>query len=257
MEMTFEDYIKNPMGRQNAVFSKREMFHKHYVDILDKILVREGGKLDYVLYNNGDRYLIHFKIPSEVIEKFYYDTVIEFYPKEDLTKNHDSLNNYFVNFYSNDPSFVYTFAHAFIENDIFIKDLVSKMSNEAVKQVAKVKNPKNIVGYVKSIYFAYLIMKNRGLFKKQYFKTYGVNYNKKDLLNRIEHASVKVEKRKEAGELKNKKKKIEATKATNNKESVKNKDSVKSNKGIVQATKVVKNVLTSVTSKRIKNVKRK
>ena len=78
MEMTFRQYIQNPMGIANAVISNREMYRQLYTGKLDKIMVREMGHIDYKLYVGKKKYYIHFKIPSEIIEKFYYDVVIEF-----------------------------------------------------------------------------------------------------------------------------------------------------------------------------------
>ena len=43
--MTFEEYINNPMGVKNAVISHREMYRKMYMEKLDKIMMREVGRL--------------------------------------------------------------------------------------------------------------------------------------------------------------------------------------------------------------------
>ena len=47
---------------------------------------------------------------------------------------------------------------------MFIKELKDVMSKEAIKKVAQEKNPSNQVGYVKSLYFAYLIFKKENIF---------------------------------------------------------------------------------------------
>lgn len=194
--MTFDQYIQNPMGIKNAVFSNREMYRSLYTDKLNKILVRESGKVVYYLYKSRSKYYAYLKIPSEVIEKFYYDVVIEFSEPKDGKKIIDkTLRNYDVKFYSNDPSFVFTFAHAFIKNGIFIDSLKDKMSKEAVKKNADEKNPNNQVGYVKSLYFAFLIMNQRGLFNKiQYIE----KYNEKNLKSMIMEADRKIQLRQQA-----------------------------------------------------------
>lgn len=173
--MTFNQYIQNPMGIANAVISNREMYRKFYNEKFDKIILRETGRLNNMenhLYKDGDRYIAYLKIPSEVVPQFYYDVVIEF--TEPKTKNKDlkkkivgnDLEDYFVRFYSNDPSFVFTFCHAFIKNDMFFKEFSNKMSTKAIKNRAVQKNPKDVVGYVKSLYFAYILMSRKGLFNK-------------------------------------------------------------------------------------------
>ena len=200
MNITYTQYINNPLGEKNSVITNRGMYQKMYRDKLDKILLREGGKVEYTLYRSKENYYIHFKIPSEAIDKFYYDTIIEFYTTDPIKAKSQSLKDYYVRFYSNDPAFVYTFAHAFIKNDIFIKDLLPKMTKESVKNVAKEKNPNNLVGYVKSLFFAYLLIGDYGLFSKTLYDHKGERYNKSKLLKSVAHAKDKVKDRQEAEE---------------------------------------------------------
>lgn len=216
MKMTFDQYINNPMGIKNAVFSAREMYRGLYTEKLNTILVREVGKVKYKLYTHKDKYYIYMKIPSEVIPNFYYDVVIEFFTDDNKVKLSSSLKDYNVKFYSNDPSFVFTFAHAMLKNELFIKELVPRMSKEAVKNVAKEKNPNKEIGYVKSIYFTYLLMKNYGLFNKIVFNNESEKLNLKELLSQITHADEKIQARQEAQKELNKSKKIKNKKEANN-----------------------------------------
>lgn len=197
MEMTYDQYIQNPMGIANAVISNRNMYRELYMNKLAKIMVREMGKIDYTLYKSKSKYYVYIKIPSEVIEKFYYDVVIEFKPPKDKKLNDSSLNNYTVKFYSNDPSFVYTFAHAFIKNDMFINELKGVMSKEAIRKVATEKNPGNQIGYVKSLYFAYLILKKENVFNKNKFLV-AKEIDWKNLEKSITPADLKIAQRQDA-----------------------------------------------------------
>ena len=206
MKITFTQYINNPLGEKSSVITNRGMYQELYKNKLDKILLREGGKVKYTLYKNKDKYYVHFKIPSEVVDKFYYDTIIEFYTDDAIVAKSQNLNNYYVKFYSNDPAFVYTFGHAFIKNDIFISDLLPKMTTEAKKKVAKEKNPDNLVGYVKSLFFAYLLMKDYGLFSKTMYDHTAEKYSKTKLLKTVDHAKDKIRDRQEAGDRERKKK---------------------------------------------------
>lgn len=217
MEMTFNGYIMNPMGTKNAVFSQRDMYKKLYTEKLDKILLREGGKFTYTLYKDStsNRYFCHIKVPSEVIEKFYYDVVIMFYTTNPSLKGEKTLKNYFVKFYSNDPSFVYTFAYAFNKNELIIEDLITKMSKRSIEQEASIRNPQSIIGYVKSLYFAYLIIQKYGLFEKINYTVKAKRYSKRALLNDIVPADTKVADRQEAEEKLQAKKKREKLKASN------------------------------------------
>lgn len=197
MEMTYDQYIQNPMGVANAVISNRNMYRSLYMTKLDKILVREMGKIDYTLYKSGKKYYVYIKIPSEVIEKFYYDVVIEFSEPKDKSLIDTTLKNYNVRFYSNDPSFVYTFAHAFIKNKMFIDELKPVMSKEAIQKVAVEKNPSNQVGYVKSLYFAYLYLRRENVFNKNKFLV-AKEINWKQLEKTITPADIKIAQRQDA-----------------------------------------------------------
>lgn len=204
MKMTFDDYIRNPMGRDNAVISNRAMYRNLYNAKLDKLLVREAGKIDVKCYHDGSRYLCYLKIPSETIKDFYYDVVIEFTPPKGITGT--DLKKYNVRFYSNDPSFCYTFTYAFRKNDLLIKDLEDKLAKKALKNPAKEKNPHNQVGYVKSLYFAYLIMSKRGYFSKlRYVDKFKISALKKDIMD----ADEKIKLRQEADQNKGKRERKE------------------------------------------------
>ena len=219
MERSFKEYIANPLGNKNTVFSSREMYKNMYTNKFNLLMVRENSKIEYHLYKDDSNFYIHLKIPSEQIKEFYYDVFIQFIPKNSMSALENSLDNYTVKFYSNDPSFVFTFAHAFIENNMFITDLKPKMSKQAVKKVAKEKNPDNQIGYVKTLYFAYLFMKSRGLFKKIHY--IGADkYNKKTILNTIMDADEKIQLRtEEATALVKQRKKGDNKKKVNNTDS--------------------------------------
>lgn len=253
MEMTYDQYIQNPMGVNNAVYSQRGMFRDLYVKKLDTIMVREMGKAKYTLYKSNDgRYFTHMKVPSEVVPKFYYDVVVEYYTTDNNVALEPTLDKYLTKFYSNDPMFVYTFAHSFIKNGMFIEFLEDKMSKDAVKNVAKERNPNNTIGYVKSIYFAYLLIKQYGLNKKVMFDSYGEKFYKKTILDRVEHANTKVTKRKEEGERIQKAKTIEKRKAANSEPN--------RNTSGIKVIKPITNTRTTRTTKSIKttsNIKRK
>ena len=166
-EISFDKYIDNPSGTGTSVVTNRGMYKQLYTTKFNAVLVREQGKIVYNVYkveDAEDSYIIHMKIPSEVVPKFYYDVVIRLFTTDNGKKAAASLRMYSVQFYSNDPAFVYTFAHAFSKNNIFINDLSSKMSKTALDNVASVKNPRDDIGYVKSLYFAYLAMEKYNLF---------------------------------------------------------------------------------------------
>ena len=209
--MTFEQYIINPMGKNNSVLNStaREAMRNVYTNKFHNVLLKENGKIDYFLYKDTKHniYYAHIKVPSEVIKDFYYDTIIKFFADETVKESALNLEKYYVQFFSNDPAFVFTYTHAFVENGLFIKELSSKMSQEALKKKAVEKNPNNDNGYVKSIYFAYLFLKERGLLKKVRWGE-AQEFNLKLLLSNITHADEKILARQEEEEKRDKRKKV-------------------------------------------------
>lgn len=202
MEMTYEQYIDNPMGKKNAVFSLRDIFKKIYTDKFDMILLREAGKINYTLYINEkeDRYIIHIKIPSETLSNFYYDAVIMFYSNDAAAKSSNTLNNYYVKFFSNDPAFVFTYLRVFLKNNLFFEDLKPKASKLALTKDPKITNAYETPGYSKILYFAYLYMKSKNLFNKSLFKIYGTKYDSKELLKNVIHTDEKISLRQKLGD---------------------------------------------------------
>ena len=210
-DMTFEQYIANPMGKKNSVMNSmaREAMRTSYTNKFHNVLLKENGKIDYYLYKDSkhNTYYAYIKIPSEVIKDFYYDTIIKFYADESIKELGLNFEKYYVQFFSNDPAFVFTYAHAFIENGLFIKEFAPKMSKEAIKQKAVEKNPNNENGYVKSIYFAYLFLKERGLMQKVRWGG-AEEFNLKQVLVQITHADEKIIARQEEETKRDKRKKI-------------------------------------------------
>ena len=51
MKMTFEQYITNPMGKNNAILSNmvKEAIRADYTRKFNNILLRENGKINYFL----------------------------------------------------------------------------------------------------------------------------------------------------------------------------------------------------------------
>lgn len=200
---SFDKYIDNPGGEGSSFASNRSMYKNMYKDKFNKVLVREQGRIEYTVYRTGDTedsYLIHMKIPSEVIEKFYYDVVVRLFTKDNALKSNASLREYRVQFYSNDPAFVYTFTHAFAKHNMIIEDLKPKMTKESLRTVAKVKNPNDNVWYVKSLYFAYLTMEKYSLFNRPMLNQHAIKYTKRTLLQNVMPAAEKVKLRQEAAE---------------------------------------------------------
>lgn len=216
--MTFDEYISNPAGKGAAVVVNKLAYQEQYSKKWDELKVRENGVVAYTLYKsaNKEEYYCHFKIPDEVVPKFYYDIVFQFTipsGKGEVGMER-SLKNYEVRFFSNDPGFVYTYAYAFKSHHLMIKDLERKMSKLALKQKAVVRNPQNLVGYVKTIYFGYLEMKHLDLFEKSRWEG-AKSYSSAVWSSTVTHADDKLADRKAKADAIAKKNKREKAAAKN------------------------------------------
>lgn len=210
MEISLNQYILNPALKTNAILNAttRELIKQSYQAKFDNIMLRENGKVTYYLYTEANKniYWAYFKIPSEVVPKFYYDVIFKFTPTTSVGI-FDDLFKYNVKFYSNDPNFVFTFTYVFKKNDLFIKELQSKMSKEALTKAPEEKNPTEQISYEKAIYFAYLIMKERNLNKLSRFKSEASALDVKFILQNVMNADEKIELRQEEGKKYSKSKK--------------------------------------------------
>lgn len=194
MEMTFNKYIGNPTGGTSAI-TNRKMYKNLYTEKFDILMVRENGELKFKVYKAkdfNDTHYIHFKMPSETCSGIYYDTVIQLSTTSKEAKSSANLRGYNIKFYSNDPAFVYSFAHAFNKNGLFIQDLKDKMSRQALRDVAKVRNPKDDIFYVKSLYFAYLAMDRYNLFDRKTLDDRAEKYSRGVMRRDIMHSEDKL-----------------------------------------------------------------
>lgn len=246
MKMTFDQYIINPM--QSPVFTAvmRESMRNNYSKKFNALILREHGVFNYFLYKDeeNNRFYAHFKIPSETVQKIYYDTVIEFSADENIAEGGKNLFKYNIRFFSNDPSFVYSYAYTFNLRGLFINEMSSQMSQKALREPAKEKNPTNMIGYVKTIYFAYLFMKLRSLNNIDTFKAQASVIRINDLPGKVIHADQKLREREDAGVRLAKKNKVAKEKEKRDKQ-----------KQSELAVRYTKNTRNSINTNSIKTTK--
>lgn len=194
--MTYEEYIKNPTGKSAVFGAGLKLQIKEFNDRWMMVRMREQQPPVHYLYKTDSDYIAHFKIPSEGVARFYYDVIVRFFPP--ATSGHvryqKNLSNYEVQFFSNDPAFSFTHAHAFFVNNLFFKDLIPKANPISLKEKAIEKNPRDEIGYVKSFCFMYFDLKDLGLFDKSKWAK-ASKYNKVVWAGTVEHTSKKIEDR--------------------------------------------------------------
>ena len=193
MELTLAEYIKNPTGGRSHMVGQRDAAQAVYSDKFNKMMLRSAAQVKFQLYKNGEeRYTMVIHMPSESIDKLLYDVVLDFYTKDDIRMKERHLKNYKVRFFSNDPNFTFTYSYVFQREGLIVPELVSKLSPESKKEPPKSTNPTQSVGYVKSIYFAYLFYQLRG-FENKLSWTGAPKFNKNEIQSNVMASSRKLQ----------------------------------------------------------------
>lgn len=163
--MYFQDYLKNPLGKGAAMYPARQMY-REYADRYKLI----SDDIRYKVHIIKDNIYIHFRIPSNV-DTIYYDTVIEFVYNS--KSGGFSVLDWDFKVFSNCPSFVYTYSHAYAKRDMLIKDLDKKYSGNAHKTPADTRNPYKVTGYEYSVFMALYHIRARRIYSLRYLKAVG------------------------------------------------------------------------------------
>lgn len=198
MDVNYGQYIDRPgIIKGSATNSMIKLIKEDYKRRFDTLYLRESAMIVHKLYKEEKtgNYYIYIKMPSESVQGFFYDVLIEFKPSkmQKLVFN-DDLSKYNVKFFTNDPAFLFTYAYAFNKANLIIDWLKPKLSKIALTQKPIVRNPKADTGYVKSLYFTYYFLQIRKLFNLNTtaWKT-AVEINRRDLLNEIPSFEVKMD----------------------------------------------------------------
>lgn len=174
--MTLRQYIKNPSGTGASFAGNRTALTSMYSLKFFKVLVDYNNKIEYsAIKDKQGNFWCIMKIPSENIPKFFYDVIYKFSPAKAGDDNATKLEDYKVQFFSNDPAFTFTFSYAYHKNGLTIPELEKKYSSEAISDKPKTTNPNLVVNYVKILYFGYLTIKKYKLIEKDKYKDGTVN----------------------------------------------------------------------------------
>lgn len=185
--MNIREYLDNPMGK-GAIIPGKQAIITDYNARFNKLI--EDNKLSIKIYKDKDDYYFHIIQNSESERENSYDTVIKFYPKDKTNKAEDSIINYEISFFSNCPSFTYTYAYAYNNVGLLI-DILSKKYDDKVLSLAPLtKNPSGMIHYEKSIYFAckYILYDPKFL-SKAYLKSAAQKFGKRNFVNSIRTSS--------------------------------------------------------------------
>ena len=112
---TLSEFLVKPFGSPETI-TKDQSFNAKYITLLQK----NGIKIKAVTEVENS-WFYHITIASESNEGYTYDVVIRFFTDNPLYLKEVSLRNYYVQFFSNAPSFMYTFAYVYKQNGFLIE----------------------------------------------------------------------------------------------------------------------------------------
>ena len=211
---TLKDFIDNPMGKGSNAIPNRQLIkddlNRRYYSLIKNKKINEP-----TIYRDKDDYLLHFILHSESERNNSYDVVVSFTMEDEDFKREVTIDHYFVRFFSNSPSFTFTFAYAFNQFDLLIDFLSNKFGNDVIKNNPVIRNPGEIISFEKSIYFiGFHILINRNKYlSKSYLNSHSKKLNKGDLNKSIRDINqIKIEIKNANNEIKRKKETIEKKK---------------------------------------------
>lgn len=153
-EFTLREFYENPLGKAAHAMQynmTKQQFNNRY-----DAMYKSGKKIKIMnaCIENG-HYLLHLIIPSESERENTYDVVIDFFDGDPFAK---TLDGYKVRFFSNCPSFTYTYANVYDKEGMLIKEMKDKYEEEIFKKQPKEKNPAHIMNIDKSLFMALIYL---------------------------------------------------------------------------------------------------
>lgn len=186
LKISLRQMVDNPTGKGSgnvaARYRIRQSMSAMYIKVLQKYR-KQFFAVPY-LYQDG-RILYHVKVPSEAynLNKISYDVLIEF---ENQPGSRLALRN--AKFFSNSPSFIFTYAYVFNQKDILVDTFKNKLPIQCLTVPPIVRNPVESLGYEKSIYIAGRYLLDSFALSEAYIKRFGKKANglaEADLSRRI------------------------------------------------------------------------
>jgi uncharacterized protein YfcZ (UPF0381/DUF406 family) len=244
--MKVKELMSNPSGTKTGYLYSREKI----IADLDRSyneLKNKGKKFRWKVYKNAKETnkVIHIQVPSESIENFWFDVIIDIigYPQ-----NSKSFNDADVLIFCNSPSWIFFYAFVAHENGLTPTWLIPKIAKQALKEAPKQTNPVNTLGFEKMTSYALRFIIENDLYNDVISRP--TVLNKKEILKVIDNSDDILEKytlfKKKATEAKKKEKARE--KAEKVKSAPKPKSSAKTVSKVKKANSATKKANVKVKS---------
>lgn len=169
---TLQDFLRIPFGRQD-VGNKLSEYEHRYQEYY------RSNRIQVVAMTEIEgAYYIHMVVPSETAKdnNYKYDVVIRFFTTNPEVAKQGSLRYYYVQFFSNSPSFIYRYAVLYKQHGALIEHLYDKMNPEYRDKLPEKANPEMELSFDKSIFFAAKYLSER---KFRYLNKFGLLLQRK------------------------------------------------------------------------------
>ena len=150
---TLSGFMLSPFnGNADAV--KDQTYSTKYRQYVERNRIRV-----HAMCRVEDSYFLHIKVPSEsqskkMNDEYAYDVVIRFFTDKPEVQSQSHLRNYYIQFYSNSPSFMYQYAYLYNKEGYLIEALYNKIDADYIDTPPEKTNANMVKSYDKSIYFA-------------------------------------------------------------------------------------------------------
>lgn len=169
IKLTLDEYNKSPNGKSGNTIGSQYLAAA-YKEKYTKVMLRNNGHIDHNFLVDNGNYFILLRVPSEIVSKFTYEVVFKFSPSSASDAHASNLKSYNVTFFSNDPAFVFTYAHVYNNAGLIVEELIDRLPDEVIKTKPVERNPSMVINYAKILYFGYLYIKQHGFLDKHYYE---------------------------------------------------------------------------------------
>lgn len=174
--MNIKDYMNNPGGKGSVAPGKHLLLND-----LDRryALLERDKPIELKVYIDKYSYIFHLVITTEADEKENtYDVVLKFDPSSKADRFDGTIKKYNMKIFSNCPSFTYTYAYVAHINGLLVDGLRGKYDKEIIKNPPIQRNPRLVLNYEKSIYYACKYIIEKGYLSKALIDSQTQRFNK-------------------------------------------------------------------------------
>jgi hypothetical protein len=153
----------NPSGAETSFLAPRSHIIEGYEEKFRKL---DHSRIEWKFYKTAKGIYTIVHIPSESFKhvKFGYQVIFFFRGLKDISSL-TAFDNAELDVYCNNPSFIYSgLAHILHKkNALFLKNYLSP---DAYKEEPDIRNPDKIVGFDKTIFYAYLYLRSKDIHRQ-------------------------------------------------------------------------------------------